>query len=151
MNDRSIVKPIALATLVSGTLDMLFAMILTLAFGRQIPNMLRYVASGPFPRAVEMGAGGAILGLVVHFALMAVMALAFVLIVRARPVLLDTPWRTALAYGVVTYFAMNWVVVPLRFGTPLPPKTLSIVTQGFAHIVLVGMPFAFIARRYLRG
>jgi hypothetical protein len=151
MNDRSMVKPIALATLVSGTLDMLFAMILTLAFGRQIPNMLRYVASGPFPRAADMGAGGAILGLVVHFTLMAIMALAFVLIVRARPVLLDTPWRTALAYGVVTYFAMNWVVVPLRFGTPLPPKTLSIVTQGFAHVVLVGMPFAFIARRYLRG
>jgi hypothetical protein len=46
---------------------------------------------------------------------------------------------------------MNWLVVPLRFHTPLPPRTLSIVTQSFAHIVLVGMPFAFIARRYLRG
>jgi hypothetical protein len=151
MTNRSIVKPIALATLVSGTLDILFAMILTLAFGRQIPNMLRYVASGPFPAATNMGAGGAILGLVVHFTLMAMIAVAFVLLVRARPVLLDTPWRTALAWGVITYFTMNWLVVPLRFHTPLPPRTLSIVTQSFAHIVLVGMPFAFIARRYLRG
>ena len=43
-------KPIAIATAISGTLDILFAMILTVAFGREIPNMLRYVASGPFQR-----------------------------------------------------------------------------------------------------
>ena len=65
--------------------------------------------------------------------------------------MLDTPWRTALAWGVITYFAMNWLIVPLRFGTPLPPKTLSIATQLFAHIGLVGLPFAFIARRFLRS
>ena len=59
--------------------------------------------------------------------------------------------RAGLAYGILTYFAMNWAVVPLRFGTPLPPKTLSIVTQLFAHLVLVGIPMALIARRYLRA
>ena len=144
-----IAKTVALSTLVSGTLDILFAMILTAAFGRQISDMLRYVASGPFPAATQMGGGGAILGLVVHFALMAIIATIFLLIVRARPVLLDTPWRTALAWGVITYFAMNWLVVPLRFHSPLPPKTLSIVTQAFAHLVLVAVPMTFIARRYL--
>jgi len=145
------VKTIALSTAVSGTLDILFAMILTVAFGRHIPDMLRFVASGPFPSATDMGAGGAILGLAVHFGLMAIMGTIFVLIVRARPVLLDTPWRTALAWGVITYFAMNWLVVPLRFHAPLPPKALSIVTQAFAHVVLVGIPMTFIARRYLRS
>ena len=143
-------KPIALATLISGTLDILLAMILTVLYGREIGNMLRYVASGPFPGAMEMGPGGAVLGLLVHFALMAIMATAFVLLVRWRPVLLETPWRTALAFGVITYFAMNWLVVPLRFGAPLPPKTISIVTQLFAHIVLVAIPFTFITRRFLR-
>jgi len=96
-----------------------------------------------------MGEGGAALGLGVHFALMAIMATAFVLLVRWRPVLLETPWRTAIAFGVITYFAMNWFVVPLRFGTPLPPKTISIVTQLFAHTVLVAIPFTFITRRFL--
>ncbi|HKU93549.1 MAG TPA: hypothetical protein VJP82_09415 [Sphingomicrobium sp.] len=146
-----IVKTIALSTLVSGTLDILFAMILTVAFGRHIPDMLRFVASGPFPSATEMGGGGAILGLGVHFVLMAIMATIFVLLVRARPALLDTPWRTALAWGVVTYFAMNWLIVPLRFHSPLPPKMLSIVTQAFAHLVLVAVPMTFIARRHLRS
>ena len=142
-------KPIATATAICGTLDILFAMILTLALGRQVPNMLRSVASGPFPDATQWGAGGAILGLVVHFALMAVMATALVLLVRWKPERLETPLATGIAFGVITYFAMNWVVVPVRFGTPLPPKTLSMVTQGFAHIVLVGIPMAYVAKRYL--
>jgi hypothetical protein len=142
-------KPIATATAICGTLDILFAMILTLALGRQVPNMLRSVASGPFPDATQWGAGGAILGLVVHFALMAMMATALVLLVRWKPERLETPLATGIAFGVITYFAMNWVVVPLRFGTPLPPKTLSMVTQGFAHIVLVGIPMAYVAKRYL--
>lgn len=144
-------RTIAIATLVSGTLDILFAMILTLIFGRDIGNMLRTVASGPFPAAIDMGTGGAILGLIVHFALMAIMATVLVLLVRWRPILLATPYRTGLAYGVVTYFAMNWLVVPLRFHTHLPPKPLSIATQLFAHIVLVGIPMALIAARYLRA
>jgi hypothetical protein len=143
-------KPIAIATAISGTLDILFAMILTVAFGRQIPNMLRYVASGPFPDATDMGAAGAILGLVVHFALMAIMATGLMLLVRWKPGRLETPLRTGIAYGVITYFIMNWLVVPLRFGTPLPPKTLAIVTQGFAHIVLVGIPMSLVAARYLK-
>jgi hypothetical protein len=143
-------KPIAIATAISGTLDILFAMILTVAFGREIPNMLRFVASGPFPSAVKMGTGGAILGLIVHFALMAIMATCLMLLMRWKPERLDTPLLTGIAYGVITYFIMNWAVVPLRFHTPLPPKTLSIVTQAFAHIVLVGIPMAYVAARYLK-
>ena len=144
-------QPIALATLISGTLDILFAMILTVAFGRQIPNMLRYVGSGPFPAATDMGTSGAILGLLVHFALMAIMAAVFMIAVAQRPGLVANPWLAALVYGLITYAVMNWLVVPLRFDTPLPPKTLSIATQLFAHIVLVGVPFALIARKYLGG
>lgn len=142
-------RPITIATAISGTLDILFAMILTVAFGRKIPDMLRSVASGPFPSATQWGTGGALLGLLVHFALMALMAAVFMTLVRARPRLLETPWRTAAAYGVITYLAMNWLVVPLRFHTPFPPKPLSVATQLFAHLVLVGVVFAFVARRWL--
>jgi hypothetical protein len=143
-------KPIAIATAISGTLDIVFAMILTVAFGRQIPSMLRYVASGPFPRATEMGTAGAVLGLLVHFALMAIMATGLMLLVRWRPERLETPIRTGIAYGVLTYFVLNWAIVPLRFHAPLPPKALSVVSQLFAHIVLVGIPMALIAAPYLK-
>jgi hypothetical protein len=140
----------AIATLISGSLDILFAMILTVLYGREVGTMLRSVASGPFPSATEMGTGGAVLGLAVHFTLMAIMAAAFMWIVSNRRVLLDTPYRTGLAYGVITYFVMNWLVVPLRFDAPLPTKPMQIATQLFAHIVLVGIPFALIAARFLK-
>lgn len=145
-------RPIAIATAVSGALDILWAMILTMTVGKgDIPAMLRFVASGPFGDAAkEWGTGGAILGLLVHFVLMAIMATIFVLIARARPQLLDTPWLTALGFGLVTYFVMNWLVVPVRFHAPLPPKPLSIATQLFAHLVLVGVPFVFVTAKTLR-
>jgi len=143
-------RTIALATLVAGTLDILFAMILTLIFGRQIPNMLRYVGSGPFPAATDMGAAGATLGLATHFALMAIMAAAFVLASRQWPALVQKPVQWGIIYGLATYVVMNWIVVPLRFATPLPPKPLSIATQLFAHVVLVGIPIALITARYLK-
>ena len=143
-------KPIAIATAISGTLDILFAMILTLFFGREIGNMLRYVGSGPFPAAMDMGTGGAILGLVVHFALMAIMAAAFMLIARERPRLMQSPVMAGIGYGLITYAIMNLVVVPLRFDAPLPPSALSIATQLFAHICLVGIPMAVVAARYLK-
>ena len=142
-------KPTAVATAISGTLDIAFAMVLTVAFGRQIPNMLRYVASGPIPAAADMGAAGAVLGLLVHFALMAIMAAVLMLYLRRNPDYLDHPIWMGVVYGLITYAVMNWVVVPLRFDVSLPPKPLSIVTQLFAHIVLVGIPMMLVARRFL--
>ena len=150
MNGQAIGKPVLVATLISGTLDILFAMILTVVFGRQIDAMLRSVASGPFPSATGMGLAGSALGLAVHFALMAVMAAALMLFVRRFPQWIEQPLLLGLLYGLVTYVIMNLLVVPLRFGTPLPPKPISIATQLFAHIVLVGIPMAYIAVRYLR-
>lgn len=143
-------KPIAIATAVSGTLDILFAMILTVLFGREIGNMLRYVGSGPFPAATEMGSAGALLGLLVHFALMSVMAAALMLVARQRPQLLERPVLLGIFFGLITYAIMNLVVVPARFDAPFPPSPRSIGTQLFAHIVLVGIPMALIAARYLR-
>jgi hypothetical protein len=143
-------RPILIATAVSGTLDILFAIILTLVFGRNVDDMLRYVASGPFPSAKEWGNAGAALGLAVHFTLMAIMASTFVLAARRLPDMLARPLKWGVIYGLLTYFVMNWVVVPLRFDKPLPPSWLSIGTQLFAHIVLVGIPFALITARTLR-
>ena len=136
--------------MVSGTLDIVFAITLTLLFGRQIDSMLRFVASGPFPAASDMGLAGAVLGVVVHFALMAAMAAIFMFLVEIRPQLLRAPYLTGIAYGLITYFLMNWAIVPLRFGVPLPPKLLSIATQLFAHIALVGIPFVLIAVHFAR-
>ena len=149
---RSAARPILLATLVAGALDILAAAGLTLYYGqREVADMLRSVASGPFPGASGWGAAGAALGLAVHFALMAIMAAFYILLAARRPALRARPMLWGTVYGLVTYVVMNLIVVPLRFGTPLPPSTRSIVTQLFCHIVLVGIPIALIAARHFRS
>ena len=150
---RSIWRPIAVATLVCGTLDILFAVILTLLRGKEPAAMLRFVASGPFPHAAGWGITGSLLGLAVHFTLMAMMVAVFVFAATAagRRHLIDMPWRAGLAYGIITYAVMNLIVVPLRFPAAWPPTKLAIGTQLFAHIVLVAWPTVFITRHYLRN
>lgn len=145
MRSWSIGKRIAAATLAAGALDMLAAIGMTLAFGRQVDDMLRYVASGPFPDAQQWGAGGALLGLGVHFTLMAIMATVFVVAADRFPRLKAQPIYWGVAYGLVTYVAMNLIVVPLRFGTT--PSAVGIASQLLFHIILVGIPMALIARR----
>lgn len=144
-------KPILTATLVAGTLDIMAAIILTLYYGGKVPDMLRYVASGPFPGAPQWGMGGALLGLVVHFTLMAIMAAAFLLAAKQWQQLTTSPLLWGAVYGLVTYAIMNLLVVPLRFGKGWPPSTASLVTQLFCHVVLVGIPIAMIVARALRS
>jgi hypothetical protein len=148
---NGLLRPILTATLVAGTLDILAATILSLTLGRGPANMLRFVASGPFPGAPGWGAGGAVLGLVTHFVLMAIMVTVYILAAARWPTLPANPLRWGIVYGLVTYVVMNLIVVPLRFPAAFPPSPLSVGTQLFCHIVLVGLTIAWIAHRHFRG
>jgi uncharacterized membrane protein (UPF0136 family) len=144
----SIDKRIGVATAIAGTLDILAAIGLTLYYGkRSVEAMLAGVGSGPFRAAAHMGTVGAAIGLAVHYVLMAIMVTVFVLASNQLPALKRQPILWGVLYGLATYVVMNLIVVPWRFGTPLPPATASIVTQLFCHIVLVGIPIALIARK----
>ena len=143
-------RAIGWATLIAGTIDILYAALMSSIYGRGPAPMLRYVASGPFPGATDWGFAGSILGLIVHFTLMGIMATYFVIAARNWPGVLAKPILSGIVYGLVTYAVMNWIVVPLRFDVPLPPKPISIASQLFAHIVLVGIPIALIVAKMLR-
>lgn len=144
-------RVIGWATLVAGTMDIFYAAIMSMVFGRGVAAMLRTVASGPFPPATNWGLAGSLLGLFVHFALMAIMATYFVIAAHNWPKILERPILSGIIYGLITYVVMNWIVVPVRFGVPLPPAPMQIASQLFAHIVLVGIPIALIASRMIRA
>jgi hypothetical protein len=148
---NAILRPILLATLVAGTLDILAAVILSLVFGRGPMTMLRGVASGPFPAATEWDVAGSVLGLAVHFTLMAVMVTVYMIAADRRPALREKPLQWGVIYGLITYVLMNLVVVPLRFPAAFPPSPRGVATQLFCHIVLVGIPIAWIAARHFRS
>jgi len=141
-------RRLVLATAIAGTLDMGMAAIETVRAGKPIGGMLRGVASGPFPAATDWGRGGAVLGLLTHYAIMAVMAAIF-LIARDRiAVIRRHTIVAALVYGVILWLVMYGLVLPLRFGMPFPsPQPMAIAKQLFAHVLLVGLTFGLVARR----
>lgn len=149
---RRVLRPILAATLIAGTLDIISAFAFAGLAGATPLGVLRYVASGPFGDAVrEGGAGWAAIGLAVHFAIMACMAAAFMLAAPRIPVLLRHPIAAGLLYGLLLWLIMYWLVKPLRWPeAPLPGPLWSIANQLFSHCLLVGLPIAWIASRYLR-
>lgn len=141
-------KIIAIATLVAGSLDIAAAMATTALRGKSVTAMLQFVASGPFgdwPRS--SGWIGAATGLAVHFAIMAVMAAAFVAAARRLPKV--RAWRLfyGVAYGVLLYLVMYWIVIPLRWpSSPAAAVTpLSVLLPLAIHILFVGIPIALIS------
>jgi hypothetical protein len=141
-------RRIALATLIAGTLDIAAASLMAMLAGGRPDGMLRFVASGPFADAKQWGAGGAALGLAVHFALMAVMATVYILAADRLPQLKARWLAAGIGYGLATWVVMNLVVLPLRWPALFPHLDLtSVATSLFCHIVLVGIPIAWVAAR----
>ena len=102
-----------------------------------------------YGRVVATSLAGSVLGLAVHFTLMAVMVTIYMIVANRRPSLQAKPLQWGVIYGLITYVAMNLIVVPLRFGNL--PSARGVATQLFCHIVLVGIPIAWIASRHFRS
>ncbi|RYY29297.1 MAG: hypothetical protein EOP62_00165 [Sphingomonadales bacterium] len=140
-------RRILIATAIAGTLDIAAAMLLSFLHSGTFLNVLRTVASGPFPDAKWWGIGGAMLGLGIHYFLMAIMAAVFVLAAQVIPALRKEPLIWGAIYGDCLWMLMYFAVLPARFGAPLPQDLGEIFTQLVCHIALVGIPIALVARR----
>ena len=140
-------RPVLIATLVAGTLDILSAFVFAGLAGATPVGVLRYVASGPFGEAPTPTVGWAAVGLAIHFAIMACMAAVYMLIAPRIPALLRHPIVAGLAYGLLLWLIMYWIVIPLRWppnpGTAITP--LSVLMPLAIHILLVGIPIALVA------
>lgn len=147
-------RTILAVTAVSGTLNILSAFAFAGMAGVTPGQILRYVASGPFGDGMSQGgAGAAVLGLCVHYALMAAMAAVFALAAQRMPALTRQPVLAGALYGVLIYLVMYGLVVPARFGPTHLPKldTWHLGNALFSHIICVGIPMAFVTARMLRG
>ena len=144
-------RPIVIATLVAGTLDILSAFVFAGIAGMGPVAILRYVASGPFGEAPTPTAGWAAVGLAVHFAIMACMVTADMVAAPRIPALLRHPVVAGLAYGVLLWIVMYWIVKPLRWPDAPRPHTLDGIANALvSHSILVGLPIALIAARHFR-
>lgn len=144
-------KPIVIATAIAGTLDILAAFAFAGQAGTGPLQVLHFVASGPFgDRVAAPGAGFAAAGLAVHYAIMACMVAAYLILASRLPVLLRHPVPAGLGYGLLLWLIMYGVVRPMRWPTmSLPTDPAKFAEQWFCHLILVGLPIALVARRYL--
>jgi hypothetical protein len=142
-----LLRTIALATLVAGTLDILSAFVWTAMAGGDLAGVLPSVASGPFGDGVAASPVAQPIGLLVHFAIMLVMAAVYVLAAERLPIL-KRQWLVAgLLYGLLLWLIMYGIVLQLRWDMPFPGKGPAVLRQLISHCLLVGLPIAWIAAR----
>lgn len=147
------IQTLVLAGFVAGALDMLAALASYVSQGATVDGILKYIASGLLgAAAMQGGMAVAALGLLFHFALTTGMAAVFLLAALRFPALTLRPWLWGTIYGVLTWLAMVYVVVPLSAvpGWKLP-QGWSIVSGLLSHIFYVGVPIAHITQYGLRG
>jgi hypothetical protein len=144
------VMPVLVTTgLIAGTLDACAASLqFYLRTGRSPDAVFRYVASALVTPGPTPGAGLALVGLAMHYAIaMGWTVLFFVLAARVAA-LRGNPWVIGTLYGLFVWVMMNRVLVPLtRIG---PPKSFDPVQAAIGAgilVVCIGIPIAHGARR----
>ena len=115
-------------------------------------RILQSVASGVLGSdAYQGGASTAALGLGLHYLNALLITAIFFAAAALVPALVRRPVPIGVAYGIVVYLVMNYVVVPLsRIGPRPTPPTPIWVTGVLVHMFLIGVPIVVAASRAMR-
>jgi len=135
--------------LVVGILDGLDAVIFFGLRGVRPIRIFQAIASGLLGRAAFTGGlRTAFLGVLCHFFIATGIVAVYFAASRKIEVMRRQPVASGIAYGVIAYVVMNYVVIPLSAVTPGGPKPLPVVVNGLLiHMFGVGIPAALAARR----
>jgi hypothetical protein len=139
--------------LLAGTLDIAFACLFwAVKAGVPAQRIFQSVAAGLLGKAsFEGGAATAALGLVLHYFIATSMSVAFYLVAMRRPALVGRPVAYGIAYGLLLYLIMTYIVVPLSAaGGGGSKDPLWVVLVIAVHALLIGVPIALCARRALQ-
>lgn len=137
--------------LVAGLIDITYALGFSAARGVPPMRILQSVASGLLGSAsYQGGAASAILGLLLHFVLMLIVAAIFYFAsLRLRFLVTHPIWWGAL-YGFLVYWVMNLIVLPLSaFPSEVKFVPLVVITSLIVHAFGIGVPIAWASRRAL--
>lgn len=136
------------ATLLAGFLDLGSAFVYALLEGHPPLGVLFAIASGVWPGARNAGLAGMLAGVLLHFAIMSVMASVYMVLARQWAWTGRHPFIAGSLYGLGLWCVMYLIVLPLRWPSILQRVNLiGLGEQWFSHIVLVGIPMALLAAR----
>jgi hypothetical protein len=149
------IDTIPLGGFLIGVFDLLFAFIFYgLILGVPPLRIFQSVAAGVLgrPTAIAGGVRTFMLGILLHFVVATCIATVYFLATQFLPFLVHHPVISGLIYGVVAYFGMKYIVLPLsaigQRGTL--PRLPILLTEVIGHALLVGLPVALLARRSAR-
>jgi hypothetical protein len=148
MKNFGALRAIVAAGLVVGVLDISSAFVIWWQRGVALQRGLQGITAGLLGgNSYEGGMATAGLGLALHFFVAFVVVSVFYLASRKIPFLMKQPLISGAFYGIGVYIVMYWFVLPTAFPTfrhRLWNELLAIAI----HISLIGLPTAFIVRRY---
>ncbi len=148
MKNCRALRAILTAGLVVGVLDISSAFVIWWQRGVALQRGLQGIAAGLLgAKSYEGGMATASLGLALHFFVAFVVVTIFYLASRKIPFLMKQPFVSGVFYGIGVYTVMYWFVLPTAFSTfrhRLGNELLAVAI----HIFLIGVPSAFIVRRY---
>ena len=145
MSPRAIAIAILLGGLVAGTIDIGAAVVMS---GADTVQILQFIAAGLIGKTASFqgGAGTAILGLGLQWAMSLVIAAVYVL-ASLRLAWVRRSWVAGgLAYGVVVFAVMNYVVRPLSAIGGVPHFTAQSFAENLAAMLLFGLIVSFFTR-----
>ena len=134
---------------VAGTFDIVYACVFwAIKRGVSPHRILQRVASGWLGEASMTGGWPtAALGFVTHFFIATWMAVTYYLVARRWAALWERPVPYGMAYGLLLYGIMNYIVVPLSRAGPSNKDPLWVGMSIAVHMLLIGLPIALFARR----
>lgn len=135
--------------LTCGVLDITAALVVYGYLGAKPLRLLQGIAGGLLgPRTYNGGIATALLGLLCHFVIAFSAAAIYVAGSRLAPFLVRHAVISGALYGVVVYFFMNRVVVPVSAATKFPFSFKMMIIGVVIHIFCVGLPIALAVRRF---
>jgi hypothetical protein len=148
MNNFRALRAIITASLVVGVLDILSAFVIWWQRGVALQRGLQGIAAGLLgTKSYERGMATAGLGLALHFFVALVVVSIFYMASRKIPFLTKQPFVSGVFYGIGVYLVMYWIVLPTVFST-FRHRPSNELLELAIHICLIGLPTAFIVRRY---
>jgi hypothetical protein len=134
-----------------GVLDITAALVVYGYLGAKPMRLLQGIASGLLgPKAFDGGLAMALLGLLCHLVIAFGAATVYFVASRAIRILIDHAVASGVLYGVVVYFFMNRIVLPLSAAARRPFSMKLMIIGVIIHIFCVGLPISLSVRRFSR-
>jgi hypothetical protein len=145
-------RHVLIAALIAGTIDIAFAITLSVSHGGTVIGLLQAVASGWLGKAAfDGGVASATLGLASHYGIILVAAALYLAASRRSAWLRAHPRIAGPLYGLAIFLVMNFIVVPLS-AVPFRFHYHLWSTGGdlASHLFGVGLVIALVTGRAFR-